>query len=122
MNKKSYYYNVDNQAESLAVALQAHCSCLVGDDSFARTQLVLWTPGSQSGHYSVSIYFRGTQCTSSKYHFDIRDFRISTSCPPKFCINIVFNLSWDSRPKRNLKQCLCKILGDKQSVLLAMWK
>ena len=33
-------------------------------------------------------------------------------CSPKFCITFVFHFSWyNSRPKRNWKQCLCKILG-----------
>ena len=32
---------------------------------------------------------------------------------PKFCITLVFIFSWEynSRPKRNLRQWLCKILG-----------
>ena len=30
---------------------------------------------------------------------------------PKFCISIVFSFSWGRGPKRNWRQCLCKILG-----------
>ena len=39
--------------------------------------------------------------------------------PPKFCIIIVFDFSWDDCeiPRRNWKQWLCKILGGKQGAL-----
>ena len=50
-----------------------------------------------------------------KGHCSRKDFFKNTIIlfvvPPQFCINIVFNFSWGNfSPKRNWKQCLCKIV------------
>lgn len=36
--------------------------------------------------------------------------------PPKLCISIMFDFSWDDRvtPRRKCKQWLCKIMGGEQ--------
>ena len=44
---------------------------------------------------------------------------------PKFCITVVSNFSrtrYYSSLKRNTRQNICKILGDKQGALWSMWK
>ena len=43
--------------------------------------------------------------------------------PPKFCITIVFDFSWDDCeiPRRNWKQWLCKILGGKQGACIMVY-
>ena len=42
---------------------------------------------------------------------------------PEFCITIVSNSTgYYSRPMRNPRQWLCKVLGDKQGALWSMWK
>ena len=41
---------------------------------------------------------------------------VHLACPPKVCITFVSHFSWVfSRPKRNWRQCLCKILGGGQT-------
>ena len=44
------------------------------------------------------------------------------SPPLKFCITLSISPGYYSRPKRNWKQCLCKILGSKQGALQEMGK
>ena len=56
-----------------------------------------------------------------------RHFHISYNAPylpPKILHNLCFSflLGYYSRPKRNWKQCLCKILGGKEGALWKMWK
>ena len=41
---------------------------------------------------------------------------------PKFCISIVFSVSWAFwTPKRNWRQCLCKILGWQAKSIMACY-
>ena len=44
-------------------------------------------------------------------------------CLPKLCITFVFNFSWVLQwPREKKRQCLCKIMGDKQGVLWGICK
>ena len=75
---------------------QSYCSRLAYDGTSAWAELVLWTHGCQSGHYSVSISLCWIELTSSKFEIfgsSVREFGKTQKLFPTR-VHALHGLSW----------------------------